>query len=384
MKELSTDSTQHITPETAEALLRLVLTSGNSTETTELSNSPKAVSTEEPLETALSRLLDADAAFRNWAESLSRRENTPVEKFLTSHFPECLLVDDDWLAKAALQGPQSPYGTLWNAGKLVCRLRELKTSFEDNLQLSYSRALYNFAYGLSHELNNPLANISTRAGVLYSRSSSEADRELLQTIVDSAMRGCEMLGDLMLIARPPKLDMQPLDVSSWISGLIERAKGIAASHSIEVVNHIADSDLVGVRIAADSSSLTEAVWALIRNGIEAQPDGGQIEICMRVAGAKHPPSQTNNSANTPAKTESPRSSQPMLHLQIDDRGAGLSEVALENCFDIFYSSREAGRGLGVGLAKSRRLIELHGGSLSIANRVTEGASVIVLLPLAEQ
>ena len=67
------------------------------------------------------------------------------------------------------------------------------------------QALYNFAYGLSHEINNPLANITTRAQTLLVDEKDPDRRRKLATIVQQAFRAHEMIADLMLFARPPTL-----------------------------------------------------------------------------------------------------------------------------------------------------------------------------------
>jgi len=74
------------------------------------------------------------------------------------------------------------------------------------------QALYNFAYGLSHEINNPLANISARAQTLLIDEKDPDRRRKLATIVQQAFKAHEMIADLMLFARPPALRPQPIDL----------------------------------------------------------------------------------------------------------------------------------------------------------------------------
>ncbi|GAB5404165.1 MAG: hypothetical protein Aurels2KO_23960 [Aureliella sp.] len=246
----------------------------------------------------------------------------------------------------------------------MLRTRALENNFSEQLNEHFDRAAYNFAYGLSHELNNPLANISTRAGVLLQRAETAEQKLLLTAIVDNAMRGCEMLGDLMLVARPPTLQLADTSASELVSRFAETVTSHAEAREIAVATHFDDALPT---IQADPVALHEALWALARNAIEAMPSGGHLDIAARTIDA---------STNTTARV-----GQNFVHIQISDTGAGLSEEALKSCFDIFYSSREAGRGLGVGMAKAKRIVDLHGGKISIANRPSGGCSVIVLLPV---
>src|SRR5881398_3841488 len=75
------------------------------------------------------------------------------------------------------------------------------------------QALYNFAYGLSHEINNPLANIATRAQTLLADEKDPERRRKLATIVQQAFRAHEMIADLMLFARPPALRLEEIDLA---------------------------------------------------------------------------------------------------------------------------------------------------------------------------
>src|SRR6266576_2527019 len=84
------------------------------------------------------------------------------------------------------------------------------SDFSTAVEAAKLQALYNFAYGLSHEINNPLANIATRAQTLLADEKDPDRRRKLATIVQQAFRAHEMIADLMLFARPPAL--QPREV----------------------------------------------------------------------------------------------------------------------------------------------------------------------------
>src|SRR4249920_1123377 len=86
-----------------------------------------------------------------------------------------------------------------------------ESDFDSAVESAKLRALYNFAYGLSHEINNPLANIATRAQTLLVDEKDPERRRKLATIVQQAFRAHEMIADLMLFAHPPK--MQPREVN---------------------------------------------------------------------------------------------------------------------------------------------------------------------------
>src|SRR3954468_13179505 len=93
----------------------------------------------------------------------------------------------------------------------LARLDELEHRFTSALEHAKLAALKEFAYGASHEINNPLANISTRAQALLAEEPHPERRKKLATIVAQALRAHEMISDLMLFAKPPPLSLS--DVS---------------------------------------------------------------------------------------------------------------------------------------------------------------------------
>src|SRR5216110_4006107 len=86
------------------------------------------------------------------------------------------------------------------------------SDFASTVEAAKLQALYNFAYGLSHEINNPLANIATRAQTLLVDEKDADRRRKLATIVQQAFKAHEMIADLMLFARPPTMRPQAVDL----------------------------------------------------------------------------------------------------------------------------------------------------------------------------
>lgn len=242
-----------------------------------------------------------------------------------------------------LGGQAEALGCLRQAVHTVLQLRPLQAQFTASLESEKREVVYHFAYGLSHELNNPLANIASRAGLLLQSTSHPEQVQLLNTIVDSAMRGSEMLGDLMLTARPPKLQLALVELEELRKAFLERGQRWAGLRNVklELIWQAAGT------CQLDRSMLSEIVWSVLRNAIEASAAGSLVTIKVERRGN-------------------------VLEVQIDDEGQGLSQQALQHCFDPYFSGREAGRGLGMGLAKAKRLALLHGGDVVLGNRCGVG------------
>jgi hypothetical protein len=229
----------------------------------------------------------------------------------------------------------------------------LEQRYADEIATEKSKSIYHFAYGLSHELNNPLANIATRAGVLMHGESAVDRRQMLETIIDNAMRGSEMLGDLMLLARPPKISLQTTNLSNWFGAFVGRCSTWATKRNLKIDSQC---ELQSLTASFDPVAITEAAWCLVRNAFEASRENDSIQIRLD-------------------------ESDGQVRLGSYDFGPGLSCEALQYCFDPYYSGREAGRGLGFGLAKAQLIASMHGGSLSVNNRPGGGCAAILSWPV---
>ncbi|MGV3486595.1 MAG: sensor histidine kinase, partial [Planctomycetaceae bacterium] len=223
------------------------------------------------------------------------------------------------------------------------RARRLSATFRDAVSEAKQGALKQFAYGLSHEINNPLANISVRAQGLM-REEENADRKVsLQRIVDQAMRAHEMVADLMFFSHPPAPHLVGVELTAVLRQVAHQIGNSVADRGIEV--RICPP-AAPISLQADRAMIAEAVRALIRNAVEAIGCDGRIDVQCSLQGDK-----------TPA----------VASIVVRDSGPGLSEAAQQHAFDPYFSGREAGRGLGVGLCRVKRIAELHGGGVSLSS-----------------
>jgi len=218
--------------------------------------------------------------------------------------------------------------------------RQLREAFDHRLQTEKLASLKQFAYGLTHEINNPLANIVTRSEQLQSDEPDEPRRASLQRVMDQAMRAHEMLSDVMFFAHPPQPDCQAFDLAELVDELLTSYRTACAPQQI-TLRSLSSQSLVCV---ADRQMLHDALDALLRNAVEAIGEGGQIVVRYGQRGQR-------------------------VLMSVSDSGPGLTEEARRHAFDPYYSGREAGRGLGLGLCRVYRIAKLHGGGASISSAV---------------
>jgi signal transduction histidine kinase len=250
------------------------------------------------------------------------------------------------------------------------------------LESAKLQALYHFAYGLSHEINNPLANIATRAQTLLAGESDPERRRKLATIVQQAFRAHEMIADLMLFARPPALRLQSVDLIRLADTVLAEMQDQARDQGTTLTR---TGDAGPLMATADPTHLAVALKALIQNSLEAIQHHGSIEIS--VTSAERGAQSAEHTAVPPPHFAAnldlaPRSALrgPRFLLSVTDSGPGVRPEIRPHIFDPFFSGREAGRGLGLGLSKAWRIVELHGGRIDVENQATSGAKFTISLP----
>jgi signal transduction histidine kinase len=240
------------------------------------------------------------------------------------------------------------------ADKLV-RLAELEHDFQRALEAEKLEALAEFAAGAGHEINNPLTVISGRAQLLLREETDPERRHALALISAQAMRVYEMIADMMLFARPPQPDLQPVELVKLVDDLAADLLPRCARQETSLCRTGATGPIL---VVADPVQLNVALRAICQNALEALQSGGHIEIAVEVLESGE------------------------VRVSIRDDGPGLKPEERRHLFDPFYSARQAGRGLGLGLSKVWRIIANHGGRIEVSSQPGRGATFTVSLPLA--
>lgn len=259
----------------------------------------------------------------------------------------------------------------------LARLDESDQEFERRLHRAKMRSMKELAYGASHEINNPLANISTRAQTLLRDETNPERRQKLAMINSQAFRAHEMISNMMLFAHPPDLSAEELDLNEVISESIDEMREAAERQGTQVRCRSqgerrsfdgGDEQSIG-KISADRTHLLVMIQALIRNSLEALGQGGEVAIRL---------------ANVRPKTLTPTADDRVqsIWIEVSDNGPGIPQAIREHIFDPFYSGREAGRGLGFGLSKAWRIATMHGGEIVLDDSDEPGARFWVRLPLS--
>ncbi len=221
-----------------------------------------------------------------------------------------------------------------------------------------------FLATLAHELRNPLAPISN--GLQLMRMGSDPnERERARSMMERQLRHMvRLVDDLLDIARistgKMELKMEHVALEQVLSSAVETSMPLvsAAQHTLDV-----RVDDAGLEVMADATRLAQIVSNLLNNAVRYTPAGGRIELAARRDGDD-------------------------VVISVSDSGIGIAPEAMPLVFEMFTQvGRKRDRaqgGLGIGLALVRRLVELHGGSVSAYSEGTgRGSTFTVRLPLAQ-
>jgi signal transduction histidine kinase len=274
-------------------------------------------------------------------------EATPPELDLPTCRNRAEQAREAWLAPGSW--PEEQLTTL--ATKLT-RLAQLETDFSKTLEREKLHSMAELAAGAGHEINNPLAVIAGRAQLFLHEEKDPERRRGLALINAQAMRVYEMIADLRLYARPPEPERQELDLVRHVDRLLEEL-GPRAAEQETALRRTGHSGPLSVTV--DPAQWAVALKALVTNALEALGGGGHIAIELS-------------------------RQQDATCVRVIDDGPGIAANDLPHIFDPFFSARQAGRGLGMGLSKCWRIVTNHGGHIDVESQPGHGATFTIRLP----
>jgi len=213
--------------------------------------------------------------------------------------------------------------------------------------------------GIAHELNSPLAGILTLVEVLLSRmNKEEKNYVLLQKIKDAAVRSKYIIIDMLSYARPFKGEREPLNINDVIKSTFSLFASEINTASVEIRLDLSKVPLI---VLGSRGQLMEVILNLIKNARDALDGYGSIHISTFLI---------------------EKGDFSMTAVDVRDSGPGIDSDVLERVFDPFFSTKEKGGGLnvGLGLSVSQSIIKKHGGVLNAENPAGGGALFSIRIP----
>lgn len=208
--------------------------------------------------------------------------------------------------------------------------------------------------GIFHDLSHPIETIANSARLLLEPSVDADERRAIGQLIarerDALQR---FLDDMLNVARPRPLDRIPVDVNGVVADALDALRADAERARVVLEGHLA---LGAQTIAADGFALGRVFRNLIANAVQATSAGGRVDV------------RTTRAATS-------------VTIDVTDTGVGIPPDRLTAVFDDFVTTKK--RGLGLGLASSRRIVEQLGGTISVTSEVGQGTTFTVSFPSIE-
>ena len=210
------------------------------------------------------------------------------------------------------------------------------------------------AASLAHEINNPLQSIIGCLGLAQETLAEGGDvGRYLQVALEELRRVARIVARLRNLHRPSRIEeREPTDVNALLKQVLTLSRTKCKEHRVEVAWREA-ADLPSLLLVPDR--VQQVFLNLVLNAIDAMPEGGQLQISA-------------TSTSEPAG----------VAITFADNGTGISPDALPHIFDVFYSTKPDG--LGLGLSISHDIVKQHGGYVDVESLVGEGSTFTVWLP----
>ena len=242
------------------------------------------------------------------------------------------------------------------------KTRELTRAHEHALHTEKMASIGKMAAVLAHEINNPLSGILTYAKLLRKwidrddagRSHRQEICDSLDLIASESRRCGDLVKNLLTFSRTTPMNLQPANLNQ----VVER--------SLRLVQH--QLDLAGIQVqpqldpdlppvVCDAAQIEQVILALVMNALDALPQGGNLWLSTSFG---HEPN--------------------CARIVVRDDGSGIPPEILSRIFEPFLTTKETGRGVGLGLAISHSILERHNGNIEVQSEEGRGTTFTVTLP----
>ncbi len=238
------------------------------------------------------------------------------------------------------------------------RTRELKLAQQQLLRSQRLAAVGDLSAGLAHEVNNPLAVIVGNVQLLLSETNEESpNRPMLSDVLDQALRISNIVKDLQALSEGQRAGKFPVDLRAVVQRAITAKGEDLNSSGIQISTRFDDN---AIQVLGDEPALREVFGHLLSNSLNALRGRRDRNISLAT-------SSIDGQA---------------VVVEVTDTGRGIPKENLERIFNPFFTTKQSWAGKGLALAICHRIIENHGGKISIQSEENVGTTVTVVLPAA--
>ena len=217
------------------------------------------------------------------------------------------------------------------------------------------------AAGVAHEVNTPLAVISSYAQMLAKRVADDPSQaKILDKITSQTFRASEIVNSLLNVSRTSPREFAEIDLNRTVQETLALIEPQLRKAQIEVETHLEPQ---AAAVIGNSGRLQQVLLNLFLNARDAMPQGGRLVI-------------TNELRED--------ADDPVAAITVRDTGAGIDPAHLKHVFDPFFTTKGNHRGTGLGLAVSYGIVREHSGTMGVESEPGQGTSFVIELPLARK
>ena len=250
---------------------------------------------------------------------------------------------------------------------------ELKAAQFQLIQAEKMQSVGRLAAGVAHEVKNPLAILSMGLDYMMKHLvSSDANVALILGDMHEALKRADLIiHGLLDFSVPRALDLHAEDLSA----LVEQSLGLVR-HEMSSVAIVLVKELTAKMPPAwlDKNKIKQVFVNILTNAIHSMPEGGTLTV--RTYARRLQSGEIDRDAGSRLANRF-RAGETVAVTEVIDTGTGISEEMLAKIYDPFFTTKPTGKGTGLGLTVTKKIVELHGGSIEIRNR--PGGGVIVTL-----
>lgn len=230
----------------------------------------------------------------------------------------------------------------------LTEIRDLETRIQTNEKLA---SIGQLAAGIAHEIRNPLASLSGSIQLLKNEIPSESQPEkLMKIVLRETDRLDALIKNFLNYAKPAQLRLEKVYIQKALHEILELIKNHRALDFSEISIKVQLTEELWV--ICDPSQLRQILWNLILNAIDALEGSGELLI---------------------RGNEIKKDAEELVHLEIEDSGAGIPDNLLNRVFDPFFTTKSEGTGLGLALVY--QMVKAHGGQIGIESKTKVGTKV---------
>ena len=245
--------------------------------------------------------------------------------------------------------------------KLEARLR----------QAERLEAIGRFASGIAHDFNNMLGGVLAYGEMLFDEAPEDSPRRRhAQNVLTAATRGRELVQQILTYSRSRHAKHEPLDMCSTVAETLELLRASVPA-SVTLKASISEAPIV---VMGHATQFHQVLMNLCSNSIQAMSAGGTLRVAIEPMDV---PAKRSLSHGTLRQGR-------WVCLRVEDSGCGMGGATLTRIFEPFYTTKELGRGTGLGLALVCALVTDLSGAIDVESVLGEGSTFSVYIPMADE